>query len=193
MKKMIDINKHSDLNSYYWFEEYFSPEEIENIKKISEKYETVEAIAGREGGEKVQGVRSSSIKWLEPSEETNWIYEKMCKAINIANKNLWNFDWEGQTDEIQYTEYYDIKGGKYDWHIDVGNGTMSMRKISAVVLLNDGYEGGKLQLKSIGENLDIKKGNMFIFPSFISHRVTPVTKGTRKSLVMWAGGPQPLR
>ena len=79
MKKMIDINKHSDLNSYYWFEEYFSPEEIENIKKISEKYETVEAIAGREGGEKVQGVRSSSIKWLEPSEETNWIYEKMCK------------------------------------------------------------------------------------------------------------------
>ena len=193
MKKMIDINKHSDLNSYYWFEEYFSPEEIENIKKISEKYETVEAIAGREGGGKVQGVRSSSIKWLEPSEETSWIYEKMCKAINIANKNLWNFDWEGQTDEIQYTEYYDIKGGKYDWHIDVGNGTMSMRKISAVVLLNDGYEGGKLQLKSIGENLDMKKGNMFIFPSFISHRVTPVTKGTRKSLVMWAGGPQPLR
>ena len=193
MKKMIDINKHSDLNSYYWFEEYFSPEEIENIKKISEKYEKLEAVAGRENGKKAVGVRSSSIKWLEPSEETNWIYEKMCKAINTANKELWNFDWEGQTDEIQYTEYYDIKGGKYDWHIDVGNGTMSMRKISAVVLLNDGYEGGKLQLKSIGENLDMKKGNMFIFPSFISHRVTPVTKGTRKSLVMWAGGPQPLR
>tara|TARA_R110000824_G_scaffold339505_1_gene526029 strand:+ start:1517 stop:2098 length:582 start_codon:yes stop_codon:yes gene_type:complete len=193
MKKMIDINKHSDLNSYYWFEEYFSPEEIEDIKKISEKYKKIGAVAGREDGKKAVGVRSSSIKWIGPSKETYWIYEKMCKAINTANNELWNFDWEGQTDEIQYTEYYDIEGGKYDWHIDVGNGTMSMRKISAVVLLNDGYEGGELQLKSIGENLDMKKGNMFIFPSFVSHRVTPVTKGTRKSLVMWAGGPQPLR
>tara|TARA_R110002020_G_scaffold469875_1_gene695236 strand:+ start:258 stop:845 length:588 start_codon:yes stop_codon:yes gene_type:complete len=195
MKKTVDIEhtKYVDLNQWYWFQSVFNDEEIERIEKIAEKVESQEGQAGREGGAIVKSARSSKIKWLMPSEENAWIYQKLGECIAKANDVCWKFDWEGHTDNIQYTEYYATEEGRYNWHVDVGNGTMSMRKMSAVLLLNDDYEGGDLQIKAVGENLDKTKGNLFIFPSYLLHRVTTVTKGMRKSLVIWAGGPQPFK
>jgi len=195
MKKTVDIDytKYVDLNEWYWFKSVFNDEEIEKIEKIAENIESQDGRAGREGGARVDGVRTSKIKWLMSNEETAWIYQKLGECIAKANEECWKFNWEGQTDDIQYTEYYATEKGHYDWHVDVGNGTMSMRKMSAVLLLNDDYEGGDLQIKSVGENLEKGKGNLFIFPSYLTHRVTTVTKGIRKSLVIWAGGPEPFK
>ena len=193
MKKTVDVKRYTDLNQFYWYASAFTDEEIESIEKLVNGLQFHYGEAGREGEAPKEGVRTSKIKWLDPTPETRWIYQKLGNYIAEANDNVWNFNWEGHTDEIQYTEYYSSEKGKYDWHVDVGNGSMSMRKISAVLLLNDDYEGGDLQIKHVGEELDKTKGNLFIFPSYLMHRVTTVTKGVRKSLVIWAGGPEPFK
>ena len=92
---------------------------------------------------------------------------------------------------IQYTEYYS-SGGHYDWHTDVGSGALSHRKVSITVQLSkpDEYEGGNLELLR-GEYNEVAPrglGTVVIFPSYMLHRVTEITKGTRKSLVLWVGG-----
>jgi PKHD-type hydroxylase len=65
------------------------------------------------------------------------------------------------------------------------------RKLSAVVALNDDYEGGVFETldSDTPRSYDLKKGEMIMFPSFLMHRVTPVTKGIRRSLVIWVEGP----
>ena len=112
-----------------------------------------------------------------------------------ANDALWHFDLHCLTDDIQYTEYYADKGGHYGWHQDMGPGDMSKRKISLTVQLSDPseYEGGDLEYFRGGdpEKADKAprgKGVVFIFPSYMMHRVTKVTKGTRRSFVLWVGG-----
>jgi PKHD-type hydroxylase len=104
---------------------------------------------------------------------------------------MWKFDVHSIVDSIQYTEY-PHGNGHYDWHIDIGPASINHRKISIVVQLSDPeeYEGGELEIWSGATPVTIpkKKGNIVIFPSFLMHRVTPVTKGLRKSLVLWVGG-----
>jgi PKHD-type hydroxylase len=89
------------------------------------------------------------------------------------------------------------KPGKYDWHLDVGPGEVpSMRKISYSILLNPGeYTGGELAFRigrseapHPGQNDEASIGNFLVFPSYIMHSVTPITKGTRYAVVGWLHG-----
>jgi PKHD-type hydroxylase len=122
-------------------------------------------------------------------------------ALSIeANDALWHFDLRSALECIQYTEYYASENGHYDWHQDIGPGELpSRRKVSITIQLSesDEYEGGELLIcKGSNGNgqLDANskcqrgKGVSVLFPSYMMHRVTPVTKGTRKSLVLWVGG-----
>jgi PKHD-type hydroxylase len=81
----------------------------------------------------------------------------------------------------------------YDWHVDVGGGVLSTRKISIVIQLDHptDYEGGDLILKrGAGDEPVFKqKGSVVMFPSYMLHRVTPVTGGLRRTAVLWATGP----
>ena len=114
-----------------------------------------------------------------------------------ANDVSWNFDLHSLPEQIQYTEYYGTDNGHYGWHADIGPDILSSRKVSITVQLSEAneYEGGDLQLFRGGdykeESFDTAyrgAGSVFIFPSYLLHRVTPVTKGTRKSFVLWLGG-----
>jgi PKHD-type hydroxylase len=109
----------------------------------------------------------------------------------IANKEMWQFDIPSILDVVQYTQYYE-NGGHYDWHTDTGPHPFNTRKISITVQLSDPneYEGGDLELKLGNQTSKMpkEKGCAVLFPSYILHRVTPVTKGIRKSLVLWVGG-----
>ena len=104
-------------------------------------------------------------------------------------------------DVLLQTVYNENDKGKYDWHIDTNffNNNFTQRKLSIVLQLSDptDYEGGQLELDvhTYGVKLanDFKKyvnqkGTVIVFPSFIRHRVTPVTKGIRKSLITWVTG-----
>lgn len=195
MKSSIIFPKHTcDLQNYYFFNEGFSTEELDKIYKNVAIIPFTKAIIGPDNEENLD-VRSSSIKWIPPNEQWGWLYEKLMNMIMEANDTLWHFDLHCLTDDIQYTEYYADKGGHYGWHQDMGPGDMSKRKISLTVQLSDPseYEGGDLEYFRGGdpEKADKAprgKGVVFIFPSYMMHRVTKVTKGTRRSFVLWVGG-----
>ena len=194
MNISIVFPKHTcDLQNYYFFNQGFSTEELDKIYNGVAIIPFQKAIIGND--EENLDIRSSSIKWIPPNEQWGWLYEKLMNMIIEANNAIWHFDLHNLTDHIQYTEYHAEKGGHYNWHQDMGPGEMSKRKISITVQLSDSdeYEGGDLEYFRGGdpEKADKApkgKGVVFIFPSYMMHRVTKVTKGTRRSFVLWVGG-----
>jgi len=140
----------------------------------------------------VRSYRKSKIRWIPKTEQFMWLYWELANLINTANNRMWNFDIHGMQEDIQFTEYHGNDQGFYDWHLDVGEST-SMRKISIVVMLSDpaDYEGGLLQFKTgqTERTVPREKGTVILFPPYFLHRVTPVTAGTRRTLVLWVSGP----
>ena len=141
--------------------------------------------------------RSSNIVWMDPT----WIYRELHPLVHEANKNAgWNYHWDW-SEQCQFTKYDGSKKQHYDWHTDSSNRTNEngkIRKLSMTVALVDGseYEGGDFEINlNTPEKEEIhvikqakSKGSVTIFPSFVWHRVKPVTSGTRYSLVNWHQG-----
>lgn len=134
--------------------------------------------------------RVTDIIWQSPMQPLGCIARTYIEAAN--NSAGWGFLLNGQED-TQLSRYKSENKGHYDWHMDAfppKDGVQ--RKLSCVILLNvpSEFEGGELQLKtSEGENLLTKQGSIIVFPSFMEHKVTPVTKGVRYTAVTWAIGP----
>ena len=135
--------------------------------------------------------RTSHISWI-PFKKMPDMYKDIEKTMKATNGNHFGFDGMQITEMAQYTEY--PEGGFYDWHVD-NDVNMAheppVRKISMTLLLSpeNEFEGGDLELIKEGQSAKIKQGQAIFFASFIRHRVKPVTRGVRKSLVMWFGGP----
>ena len=181
-------NREIDFCNYYYFTDSFSDYEIEKIKKLGEKYPSEK---GQAGGEIRDGYRKSKISWIPYNRESAWIYDRIRPKLIQANK-IWNFDLHNFGEALQYGEYNSKDKGNYDWHLDVGDEN-PWRKISMSIQLSDpnDYEGGDLQFHK-SKDVDTapkEKGTIIFFPSFLCHRVTPVTKGVRHSLVTWITGP----
>lgn len=126
-------------------------------------------------------------------EEFEWVDALICTAAVSANL-VYDFDLVGLVERPQLLRYKAPSEG-YDWHLDIGTGDASTRKISISLALNDPneYEGGQLSFFMTGvQSVDIPQGTAVAFPSFMPHRVEPVTKGERWSLVCWITG-QPFR
>ena len=181
-----------DTQNYYFFEKGLTDEELDKIYK---DVATISFISAGTGPENCQdkSIRSSSVKWVPKDKEWGWLYDKMMAMIIEANDNVWNFDLYSVLDDIQYTEYHATNDGHYGWHQDIGPGALSTRKVSITVQLSgsDEYEGGELEYWKGGQDIQKAprgKGVVFIFPSYMMHRVTPVTKGVRRSFVLWVGG-----
>jgi PKHD-type hydroxylase len=137
-------------------------------------------------------VRSSEVSWLSGNY---LVQDILWKYVKAANENAFNCNVDNYC-EIQYTEYHAAKGGHYDWHIDVNwdGEQIRDRKLSVTVQLSDPseYEGGGFEFNEC-ETPDASmrlKGTVLVFPSYLQHRVLPVTSGTRKSLVAWFEGPR---
>ena len=187
-KNRKELKKDVDLDNYYYFKKYFTDDEIDRIIKIADIY-TKES--GRVSTTVDSSYRSSKIKWLPHNEKTSWIYDKLSNLTKIANKSSWNFDIIGFGEDIQLGEYTAEEEGHYDWHLDIGR-NFSCRKISISVQLSgpDEYEGGSLQFQTdrYVKTAPKDKGTVILFPSYFLHRITKITKGTRKSLVIWISG-----
>tara|TARA_Y100001951_G_C11272531_1_gene259711 strand:+ start:186 stop:815 length:630 start_codon:yes stop_codon:yes gene_type:complete len=147
-------------------------------------------------------IRHSKTSWLNDP----WLYNEIIPYVNLANKNAgWNFEWDCSED-IQFTHYQ--INYHYDWHRDSADKPYSdpadktrlgkVRKLSATISLSspDDYRGGDLEFNfghSIKSKAEVCKeikpqGSIVVFPSFTFHRVRPVTKGKRYSLVLWQIG-----
>ena len=134
--------------------------------------------------------RTSHISWI-PFQKMADMYKDIEKIMKATNGNHFGFDGMTITEMAQYTEY--PEGGFYDWHIDNDvncSHEPPVRKISMTCLLSpeSEFEGRDLELMSEGKIAKLKQGHAVFFASFIRHRVKPVIRGNRKSLVMWFGG-----
>ena len=141
-----------------------------------------------------QAYRSSTIRWLDPDNEAELV-KTLMRYVHASNRTNFGMDIVAPYD-LQYTEYHGTAHGKYDWHHDVWleSPRPYARKLSFVVQLSEpeDYEGGAFEffgLQQPGATF-APRGSMLIFPSFLQHRVLPVTKGIRRSLVSWVEGPR---
>jgi PKHD-type hydroxylase len=187
----FDALENDPQNSYYWQTGFNSDE----LKTIDEGIKKLKLQKAETAGNGKDDIRSSQIRWIPQNEEWWWLYNKLSDMIVTANNELWKFDLHSMPEQIQFTEYYATENGHYTWHQDIGPGILSKRKISITVQLSDPgeYDGGVLEMWQGGPQDSAVKaykgaGSVFIFPSYMMHRVTPVTRGVRKSFVLWVGG-----
>ena len=193
--------------SYWYFTGVIPPEVCDRIIAIGKKEvpklgqvnrrdaKTVDEYTDAEV-EELKSTRDSHISWLD----LPWIYNILKPLVNQANKDAgWNFQWD-YTEQAQFTIYK--PGQFYEWHPDqhhflYGENDHELmrgkyRKLSTTLLLNDPseFEGGELEFHYDRTKEECckgmtAKGSLVVFPSFVYHRVRPVTKGTRYSLVTW--------
>jgi PKHD-type hydroxylase len=169
-----------------------SDDEAAAIVRLADKKERSSAIIGDHDID--EGYRSSRVSWFSYGSETEWVFDRIAHIVGNINSQFYGFDIHGLCEDIQFTEYYASEKGHYDWHQDSGPNTIAPRKLSIVIQLSDpaDYDGGDLQILASREptSVDKRLGLATVFPSFILHRVTPVTRGTRRSLVAWIAGPK---
>ena len=191
---IMAIPPRSDLSvctSAYW-ENFLSDEDIQQIMSLTE-WQNLES-SGIADGIIETSIRKSQTAWFQPSETTNHIWKKITDAVANCNQSYFKFDLTGCYEPAQLT-LYGSEQEHYDWHVDAGyQQNTAPRKLSMSLLLNDvsEFEGGELLLKNVNDSpvtLEQKKGRAWFFPSHTLHTVTPVNRGTRKSLVLWIGGP----
>jgi PKHD-type hydroxylase len=169
----------------------FTPEQCQMIIDAGQKQPREDGqVGGGKGGQVDTKTRLSHISWI-PFQILPEMYKTLERAMKQTNGNHFGFEGMQITEPAQFTEY--SNGGFYDWHIDSDVNCANeppVRKISMTCLLSNEneFEGGGLELMSEGKFARPKQGHAIFFASFIRHRVVPVTKGTRRSLVMWFGG-----
>ena len=172
----------------------FTPKQCQMVidKGMSLKKETAAVGMGQKpGGSYDPDKRITTISWI-PFKDMPEMYKDIEKTMLKANNNHFGFEGMQITEPAQFTHY--LEGGFYEWHMDndvAGKHQPPVRKISMTLLLSDPatFEGGELEIMSKGKTAKLKQGQALFFASWLQHRVKPVTKGERKSLVMWFGGP----
>ena len=202
-----------NISNYYWyFKSALTPKFCDDV--IKHGLSKTQNLARTGGYDKkkltddeinyIKIKRNSDVTWIDDV----WIYKEIQPYIHKANKNAgWNFQWD-RSEACQFTKYK--HGQYYDWHCDSWDKPYNkpntknhgkIRKLSVTCQLTDGseYEGGELEFdfrnydphmrdesKHLRKAKEIlPKGSIIVFPSFVWHRVKPVTKGTRYSLVLW--------
>ena len=88
----------------------------------------------------------------------------------------------------EYDSYQILKygvGQKFDKHTD--DHWRFPRRVSLTYYANDAYEGGEIEFDQFNVKIKPEKGTLLLFPStFVySHKVYPVTSGTRYAVVQW--------
>lgn len=139
--------------------------------------------------------RTTTVGWMDASQSTSDIWQKLVEAIASVNSQFFHYDLTGCFEPAQLGIYKADDGSHYTWHADdCSSSCRTPRKLSMALLLDDPsqFEGGELQVmhqSNEPKSLEQKRGRAWFFPSWMLHRVTPVTKGVRRSLVLWVGGP----
>jgi PKHD-type hydroxylase len=177
--------------------EVFTVEDLDRIDTL----DTVQKDVAKVGNSNRQGVapkhRDSRISWIEPSAETEWLFHILGDAIGQIDRHF----HLGPTfiHPLQLTEYDASYEGHFAAHVDEGYGVPNphRRILSMSVQLSEpeAYEGGELQLyptSLMPVCIPKQRGLATFFRSHVIHEVTPVTRGTRKSLVMWASASESM-
>ncbi len=191
------------IPEYIKYDELFSPPECQNIidfGKQSNRFDLAGIGSNEPGGFSVDPkYRMVKTATIAPEDGFDWLYMRIMQRVVWTNNQRFRFDISGLNETIQLLWYQnkddtpDAIPGHYKWHQDIGLGDMSLRKLSVVIQLSkpEDYDGCALTLQThqLLEVPERKQGDMIIFPSYIPHMVTPITRGERFALVLWVSGP----
>tara|TARA_R100001086_G_scaffold246947_1_gene180090 strand:- start:835 stop:1464 length:630 start_codon:yes stop_codon:yes gene_type:complete len=201
-------------NIFWYFDKALPSKLCDDIIKHGNSKKEELALTGAQGEKKENQLTEKELMDLKKKRDSNivwlndhWIYKEIHPYVQQANKSAgWNFEWDW-SESCQFTKYK--LNQHYGWHQDAGtepyeekagsNFTGKLRKLSVAINLSDEteYEGGDLEFDSstpekikniITPNNGKSKGTVVVFPSSVWHRVKPVTKGTKYSLVIWCCG-----
>ena len=177
-------------NEFYFWENEFTYNELDYLENLAKKSKD-NALVGAQLGIVERDLRRSKISWMQYTAENDWIFKRLGHVVSSVNAANFRFDLTGFGEGLQLTLYEGSDNGTYNWHRD--RGTTISRKLSLVLQLTDPsrFEGGNLEILDVMTPITIRKqrGLITLFPSYVTHRVTPVTHGERASLVAWVSGP----
>jgi PKHD-type hydroxylase len=184
--------KNLEIYSPVWTDNIFSDFEIQQIIQMGEKELNPAYVGNGLQAEVNSSIRKTLISWIGPDNSPSWLIDRIISMLKEINEKHFYYELTG-AEPAQYTKYDGETNGEYKWHADIMPVQNDIRKLSVSILLSDPleYEGGNLILAPHGNPITIgdKKSRAIFFPSWVPHCVTPVTKGIRKSLVIWAHGP----
>lgn len=198
---------------FYISNDFLSLKEVDDLDRITKKYDDklfLGSVIGKDGEQSAkEHSRNSTIAFLrnEPDPEFDHYDDLIINKVKNINDNIFNLELTSCMNP-QYTVYE--KDMHFNWHPDGQFGVMDMRglnsiphhlewrKLSTVIMLSDekDYQGGDLELVTSTSpdrcvtSLRLGRGDAITFPSFLMHRVTPITLGVRKTLVYWFCGPR---
>jgi len=194
------MKKNDKFEFLIYRENFLSGDECD---KIIEELDTEDLEDGQLVGDYEEGIINKNVRrtlnkdiifdrYKKPFDDTN-LFNRVESALKIANIQYFNYDVEG-IDKLRFLKYG--IGGRYEWHTDYGRHECSMRKLTGIIQLSDSndYEGGDFEFGLTDtEGSGLLKGNrdkgcLLVFPSFLSHRVAPLTKGKRYSIITWLEG-----
>lgn len=180
---------------YCIWEDAFTTEQLNTLQSMAMNAQETGRI-GNNGHS--PEIRRSKVKWVDDSEnQFSWVFDILKHVVANINARFYRFDLSGFGEPMQLTNYSEEDQGTYNWHQDMScskNAVGTNRKLSIVIQLSDPsvYEGGNLEIMHGSKPVAVekKRGLIAIFPSWQLHRVTPVVKGSRQSLVVWVSGPE---
>jgi PKHD-type hydroxylase len=182
------------------WDDAFTEEQLNDIENYCETFDKQTATVS---GDNIK-LRRSKITWFFKNEhpKLHYFFNSLNLTIDRVNEDFFNYDLNGYS-SIQYTTYDEKENGQYGYHIDMHTGNElndvllkyhETRKLSMSLILSDSssYEGGKFTMKLGEDEFEVpqKRGRIIFFPSFFLHKIHPVTKGIRKSIVAWVEGPK---
>lgn len=185
---------HHHVHDFVTWENAFNAEELDRLQQYAKTLQFSKAsVNTAEPSSALDDIRRSSVAWITNNGETGWLYDRLAFVGRQINAQFFGFDLYGFLEDMQYTVYVEEEESHYTWHIDMSPTSPAQRKLTLVLQLSDSseYEGGELQTMIKPQPAAVKKerGLIAAFPSWTLHRVTPVTKGIRHSLVVWICGP----
>jgi len=164
------------------FNNFLTPNELKKIFSITPKWEK---------GTTIKNPEARIVDTYDITGKFAWLDQKVAKLVQERNRGFnYKIKRINETKLLQYRP-----GGKYDWHQDVIWSEPEHRKFTYIIQLSkeNEYMGGDFEFRD-ADNIDLstfrKQGSIIVFPSIMHHRITPLTKGIRFSIVGWVVGPQ---
>lgn len=192
---LMNPQKPYGIEDYAYWEGFLSDDDIRFLTYHKSLQESETAQIGGQENEGIEDLhyRRTNVGWLDFTPENQHIWNKLSEVVAEVNRRFFQINLTGFYEPLQLCEYSASYEGHFGWHMDATHkGTNVPRKLSMVLMLSDPseYEGGELQVKTSDKDitLEMKQGRAWFFPSYMLHRVTPVTKGLRKTAVLWVGG-----
>jgi PKHD-type hydroxylase len=180
------------MTPYLFQENALPPQDCDMLVRLAGAAEMADA--GLVGKTTAHAIRRADLVWLDDLPEAAPVMDRLIRIVADANREAFDVDLTEFAESAQIARYGSEREGHFGWHSDIGKGPLAVkRKLTIVIQLSDpaDYDGGALEVRP-DANAAIAprtRGTAAIFPSYVLHRVTPVTRGIRWSLTLWAHGP----